>query len=595
MISKRINCAPANDNYARLAKYIAGHGQEKNHVREYCPEPYFGENGELAQKRLRELSECDLVHRTLGEEKASESILSLDARGDHQSDGGMRWNDDNHRPEKCFMSWTAGCWSEDDYELAMQEVMDTQALNTRTTKEKTYHLLVSFRPEDQDKLTPENFKEIEKRFAEVLGLSEHQRLCGVHVNTDNTHMHVAYNLIHPENLTRVEPWRDYVKRDKLCRELEKEFGLMVDNGRDKTKKERGLGEKSATVEAHTGCQSFESYAREHGNAILSDLASASSWEDAHAVFARHGLEVKPRGAGLIVKNRHGKQTAKASSVHRDLSLKKMVARFGAFQAAKEPLPDSLSRYGVKPIQKAADKNRLWNEFQIQTRAEKAKITEIRKKWDEKRKELVQRAIARKTRAKMMKLLNQHEAREIYAARLQEKAANWISFLQKAANGGDENALAILRSRHEEIQPENTRKIQKQAAYMASKTSILENTSLPGKIRTKLLGMALMDKIADGATARISSHGSIIYSLPNGGKINDTGKSISFSDGARETALAYMAAKWGVRRHSVDRETSNAVFILSSGQRVVLEAGKNILERPSVRPRVQERTRSGISR
>ncbi|MDE7065065.1 MAG: relaxase/mobilization nuclease domain-containing protein, partial [Desulfovibrionaceae bacterium] len=93
----------------------------------------------------------------------------------------MRWNGSHARAEKCLISWCAGCWAGDDYELAMQEVADTQALNTRTTKEKTYHLIVSFRPEDQGKLTPQNFKTIERRFAEVLGLSEHQRHCGVHV------------------------------------------------------------------------------------------------------------------------------------------------------------------------------------------------------------------------------------------------------------------------------------------------------------------------------------------------------------------------------------------------------------------------------
>ena len=67
------------------------------------------------------------------------------------------------------MSWCAGCWAGDDYELAIQEVADTQALNTRTTQEKTYHLIVSFRPEDETRLTPEAFKAIEERFAQALG------------------------------------------------------------------------------------------------------------------------------------------------------------------------------------------------------------------------------------------------------------------------------------------------------------------------------------------------------------------------------------------------------------------------------------------
>ncbi|WP_235731728.1 relaxase/mobilization nuclease domain-containing protein [Fundidesulfovibrio putealis] len=46
------------------------------------------------------------------------------------------------------------------------------------------------------------FIAIEEEFAKTIGLSEHQRHCGVHKNTNNLHMHVAYNMIHPERLPR---------------------------------------------------------------------------------------------------------------------------------------------------------------------------------------------------------------------------------------------------------------------------------------------------------------------------------------------------------------------------------------------------------
>ena len=102
--------------------------------------------------------------------------------------------DAGHEGEKCLESWCAGCWSEDDYATGILEVEAVQDLNTRSTKEKTYHLLVSFRPEDEAKLTPEACKAIEERFAAVLGYSEHQRHCGIHKNTNNIHMHIAYNM-----------------------------------------------------------------------------------------------------------------------------------------------------------------------------------------------------------------------------------------------------------------------------------------------------------------------------------------------------------------------------------------------------------------
>ena len=65
--------------------------------------------------------------------------------------------DAGHDGEKCLASWCAGCVTEDDYGLAIVEAQAAQAMNTRSQKEKTYHLLVSLRPEDEAKLTPDDF------------------------------------------------------------------------------------------------------------------------------------------------------------------------------------------------------------------------------------------------------------------------------------------------------------------------------------------------------------------------------------------------------------------------------------------------------
>lgn len=534
MISKRIPCQAGNDNYGRLADYIADAG---------------------------------------------------------------------HQGEKSLLSWCAGCWAGDDYELAMQEVADTQALNTRSSQGKTYHLVVSFRPEDESRLTPQAFRAIEERFAQALGLSEHQRHCGVHVNTENMHMHVAYNLIHPEKLTRLEPWRDYIKRDKLCRELEREYGLVVDNGRDPAQA-RGLGVKASAVEAHTGCQSFEGYARDQGEAILAMLESAGSWEDVHQAFARHGLELKPRGAGLVIQNRHARHTAKASAAHRDFSLKKLEARFGAFQPPRGKLPESEQRYGAAPLQKAPNRNRLWQEFQEQRQEQKTALEAIRQKWELQRRDLQRRPIARGTRANLMKMARQYEAQEIHAARMKQGAGNWLDFLRRKAVQGDETALAVLQSRKEEVAPETASDVQERmqarAAYLAGKSAILEKADLSAKAKNRLVGVALMQSLSSGATAKISKHGSVIYTLPEGGKICDSGRSISFSPEARETALAYMAAKWGVKRRAVDRASGDNVYTLVNGQKVFEQAGRNVFERPAAmhrqrrlepeRPRSQGRGR-----
>lgn len=350
MISKHIECEPKNDNYGRLARYIADARKGLEHDRDdrkrieiyelYEPHPVRDGGRSYSENRLRRLSECRLASDQGREEGKPAHLLSLDARPDRHADDGMRRENASagtgrNSGEKCLVSWCAGCLAGDNYDLAVREVQDTQRLNVRSNREKTYHLMVSFRPEDMARLTPEDFKAIEQRFAEALGLADHQRHCGVHVNTNNPHMHVAYNLIHPIKLTRAEASWDYVKRERLCRELEKQYGLTRDRGREDTLRGEVLTPKAATFEARTGELSFEGYAREQGAAILKALEKAASWKDAHETFALYGMEVRKRGAGLVAMNRYGKQTAKLSSIDRALSLRKLEERFGAFHPVED--------------------------------------------------------------------------------------------------------------------------------------------------------------------------------------------------------------------------------------------------------------------
>ena len=91
-------------------------------------------------------------------------------------------------------------------------------------------------------------------------------------------------MIHPEKHTRHKEFRDFRIRDALCRELEQEFGLAVDRGKQPEQKTRSetLSQTAAMLEAHTGQQSFESYAKSHQANILQALDSATDWQALHA-------------------------------------------------------------------------------------------------------------------------------------------------------------------------------------------------------------------------------------------------------------------------------------------------------------------------
>ena len=493
------------------------------------------------------------------------------------------------------MHWAAGCWAGDDYALAIQEVADTQALNTRTTREKTYHLIVSFRPEDAPGLKAEDYRAIEERFAAALGLSEHQRHCGVHVNTENVHMHVAYNLIHPEKLTRVEPWRDYIARDRLCRELEKEYGLVVDNGREK-KSGKTLGSAASTVEAHSGRQSFESYAQEQARTVMDRLESARTWEEAHILLAERGLVLQKRGAGLVIRNRHGRQMTKASAASRDLSLKKLEARFGRFTPAdREMLPASELRYGADPLQKAPNRGALWEEFQAARLEQRERLEASKRKWREYCEDLQRRPVGKRARTAGLKLARQYAAQERHQLTA-GYPANWMDFLRRKAAQGNENALAVLRSRKVEVQPmqmaqEEQQKKQAKADFLAQKTAIVENREINAKGKRQLISEALIRSQCPEVKTAVTKHGHLVFTLPNGEKICDTGNRITFSEGARTEAIAYMSAGWGIKRLEKDRE-GKPIFVLQDGQKIH-DNGNREFKRP--KPRPQRERGKGVER
>src|SRR5271169_1190658 len=100
-----------------------------------------------------------------------------------------------------------------DTTWAVREIAATQRLNARAKSDRTYHLLVSLRAgENPDTKT---LRVIEERFCEALGYAEHQRISVVHHDTDNVHIHVAINKIHPTTFTLHNPGCDY-KTLKIC-------------------------------------------------------------------------------------------------------------------------------------------------------------------------------------------------------------------------------------------------------------------------------------------------------------------------------------------------------------------------------------------
>ena len=97
--------------------------------------------------------------------------------------------------------------------MAVREIAATQWLNTRAKSPRTYHLIISLK--DGANPDAQTLRMIEERFCKALGYAEHQRVSVVHHDTDNVHIHVAINKIHPTTFTLHNPGCDY-KTLKIC-------------------------------------------------------------------------------------------------------------------------------------------------------------------------------------------------------------------------------------------------------------------------------------------------------------------------------------------------------------------------------------------
>ncbi len=358
------------------------------------------------------------------------------------------------------------CQSADPMVAAI-EVLNTQSLNQRATGDKTYHLVLSFRAGEQpDAVT---LRALEARVCEALGYSEHQRVSVVHHDTDNLHVHVAINKIHPVKHTMHSPYNDHITLGKVCQKLEHEYGLQRDNHRTgKTHAESQAGD----MEHHAGVESLIGWIK---RGCWSELSSATSWAELHEVMLANGLRLHERGNGLVITASDG-TTIKASSLDRQFSKAKLEQRFGRFQAPPETdgAHEPAQRYEHKPFRFRADTTTLFKQYKAQRESRGREDCRTRE-WAEarERKNQLIAAIKRKGKLKRtaIKLLscdtvskrilfaavgrtmlsdieqaNREYFKEHQRIYLKYKRATWADWLHAEATRGNEEALSALRSR-----------------------------------------------------------------------------------------------------------------------------------------------------
>jgi phage/plasmid primase-like uncharacterized protein len=258
--------------------------------------------------------------------------------------------------EKLDRFWIANCGAgekREDLDLALVEIDAVRRLKP-DVKDKSYHMIVSFRPGEKERLSEQDLKDIAASYAKGLGFSEHQYVAGTHINTDNFHMHIAFNRVHPETLQLVTPYRDYKILDRVSRQLEKKYGLFVDNGMaQRMDNSAKLSPSARDYESQTWQESFQNHVLGHRDEILQQTAEAKNWQDLHAALSEYDIRIKKRGNGFVLLGPDG-QGMKASALDRSMSKAALEKKLGAF---KPPVKTQRAAQGKPHRPKRRYKNR----------------------------------------------------------------------------------------------------------------------------------------------------------------------------------------------------------------------------------------------
>jgi hypothetical protein len=288
----------------------------------------------------------------------------------------------------------------------------------------------------------------------------------VHHDTDNLHIHIAINKIHPTRYTILDPYYSHKVLGQLCGKLELEYGLIHDNHKAH---KVGSENRAYDMEHHAGVESLLGWIKRE---CLDQLQAATSWAEIHRVLQENGLGLKERGNGLVI-TQHDGLMVKASSVARELSKGKLEAKFGAFAPSSHTDAEGPKRcYEARPVHSRIDTALLFTRYKTEQQsmcANRSRAWNIARDHKNRLIEEAKRSAKLKRAATKLignsraekKLLHtltstalKHKLKKINDQYRHDKDTlfktfqpqQWADWLRSKATEGDAEALAALRAR-----------------------------------------------------------------------------------------------------------------------------------------------------
>ncbi|SIO61565.1 Relaxase/Mobilisation nuclease domain-containing protein [Paraburkholderia phenazinium] len=294
--------------------------------------------------------------------------------------------DDGEGAEKCVYSGALGFLT--DGRAAWTAEMIALSEEAVRSKDTVSHFVMSW-PESE---TPSK-KQIDEAmaiFLRAMGFAGHQAIYAAHTDTDNFHVHVVVNRVHPEThkmvavnkgfdleaihmaIARIDSVQGW-KRSPNARYYVDDSGTVERVGGRRSAIRREPGYKKQDQENRTGEKSVERMAIERAAPII---LAAKSWQELHERLAAEGFRYERKGSGAVVFL--GDIPVKASNVHRSATLSKMEKRLGAFESAGERI--EVRPRVAEPLMPGFE---MWAEYNTsrkqQASARKSSLFELRRR------------------------------------------------------------------------------------------------------------------------------------------------------------------------------------------------------------------------
>jgi transcriptional regulator with XRE-family HTH domain len=142
----------------------------------------------------------------------------------------------------------------------MRKSFNSTARRNKYIGKNSVHIKVSVDPDDRD-LSNYEFNQIANRVLSGLGYAMCKHSIYRHYDEPHPHIHIVASRVDCYGKT-VPSWKENIGAEKICRKLEKEFGLISARGRRDVHGIRGQRYHEKLWEEKTGIQSWKSYIKD---------------------------------------------------------------------------------------------------------------------------------------------------------------------------------------------------------------------------------------------------------------------------------------------------------------------------------------------